>query len=77
MAYAEVTVVVNGAVEQQLNIHDDALLTDFIDQEANEAASHGYPTQVYILYHEHHDETPCECAQYVQDHRPAYEWNVS
>jgi hypothetical protein len=77
MAYAEVTVIVDGAVEQEETFHDYLLMNAFIDGVREDAAGDGYPTEVYVMEHEH-DETgqECSCAQYVADHHPRHAWNM-
>lgn len=75
--YAEVTVIVDGAVEQTEIFHDQALLNQFVDGVREDAESDGYPTEVYVQYHEHDlTSQECECAQYETDHHPAYAYNV-
>lgn len=79
MAYADVTVVVDGAEESCETFHDETLLREHIDQVREDARGDGYPTEVYVLYHEHSDlpdDGECACVQYVTDHKPAYAWNV-
>jgi hypothetical protein len=77
MSYAEVTVIVDGAFEESETFHDEALLSHYIAAIQDEAEGHGYPTEVYVLWHEHDDEgEECECVQYVTDHRPYASWNI-
>jgi hypothetical protein len=75
-AYAEVTVIVDGALDQEITFTDETLMRDFIDKIREDAESDGYPTEVFVLYHEH-EPGDCECVQYVTDHRPAYAWNIA
>jgi hypothetical protein len=75
MAYAEVEVIVNGALDSTETFFDETLLSERIEQIRQDAESDGYPTEVFITHHEH-DPRECECAQYVTDHHPAYSWNV-
>lgn len=76
MTYADVTVVVDGAVEQEEQFTDYLLLEQFIDGVREDAEGDGYPTEVYVLYHEHEPgEDECTCVQYVTDHHPQYQWN--
>lgn len=75
MSYADVTVVVDGAVEEEVRIRDETILREFLADAEDEAKGHGYPTQVYVVHHDH-DEYPCSCIEYLQDHKPAVEVNV-
>jgi hypothetical protein len=77
MAYADVTVIVEGAVEEDSIFTDEVRLRKYIGQIEEQAKGDGYHTEVFILRHEHSPDVECECAQYVTDGRPAYEWNTS
>jgi hypothetical protein len=77
MAYAEITVIVNGAVQDEETFTDYTLEDAFIRTIEEEAAGHGYPVEVFELYHEHAlTSEECECAQYVTDHHPRWSWNL-
>lgn len=67
MTYADVTVIVDGALETEARFHDYLLMNHHIAEEQAEAISHGYPTEIYVQYHEH-AEGECECAQYHHPH---------
>lgn len=73
--YADVTVVVDGAVEEEERFTDETLMLDYVRTLEDEAAGHGYPVEVFILRHEH-EPRECECVQFLQDHKPAYRFNV-
>jgi hypothetical protein len=75
--HADVTVVVDGAVENDRMFTDYALMEDFIAEIAAEAHDHGYLTEVYVMYHDHEVGIDCECAQFVTDHHPLYTFNGS
>jgi hypothetical protein len=75
-AYADVSVVVDGALEEEHRFTDEALMTDYIRTVQDEAEGHGYRTEVFILEHDH-EPAECECIQYVQDHKPAYTFNAN
>ena len=76
MTYAEVTVIVDGAEEQFETFTDYLLMEQFIDGAREDAEGDGYPTEVYVQYHEHDlQDTECSCAQYETDHHPQYSWN--
>jgi hypothetical protein len=73
MAYAEVTVIVDGAVEQEETFHDYLLMDEFINGIREEARGDGYPTEIRVLEHGHADDgEECACAQYKTDHHPRY-----
>ena len=75
--YAQVTVVVDGALEAEETFHDYALMDEYIKGVEQDALGDGCPTEVYILEHEHADDVEdCACAQFVTDHHPAYSWNT-
>lgn len=74
-AHATVTLIVDGAVEEEQVFTDEALLRAYVDEVEADAKDHGYPTQVRILYHAHAIGIPCDCAQYQLDHTPAYTFN--
>ena len=72
MAYDDVSVVVDGALEEERTIHDYLLLEEYVAAVKDDAIGHGYPTQIYVLHHEHNysPDHDCECVQYVTDHLP-------
>jgi hypothetical protein len=72
--YAETSVIVDGALEESETFFDYALLDEYVDSVREDAEGHGYPTELYILWHDH-KPAECECIQYVQDHKPAHSWN--
>lgn len=74
--YAEVTVIVNGALEEEETFHDYALMDAFLAEVRREASSHGYPTEVFVLYHEHPLQAECECIQFETDHHPLFTYNL-
>jgi hypothetical protein len=72
MTYAEVTVIINGAIESEEVITDSAILSDYISQVKSEALDDDITMEVYVLYHEHVPMEECMCAQYVTDHHPVW-----
>jgi hypothetical protein len=75
--YADVTVVVDGAVDSEERFYDYALMDEFIRSVEEDAKADSYPTEVYIVYHEHKEtEDECSCVQYLTDHHPAYTFNM-
>lgn len=76
-SYADVDVIVDGALAHQKTFTDHAALTSFIEQERDAAVADGLWTEVYILWHEHPmTDEECTCAQYATDHHPDFEWNA-
>lgn len=73
--YVEVSYIVDGALEESVEIHDDLILREYLRDLADDAADHGYPAEVYVLQHDHEPGIECECVQYVQDHRPVHTFN--
>lgn len=72
--FSEVTVLVDGAVDECAVFFDYALEAAFIEDVKEEAEGHGYPTKIHVLYHDFHDfDVECECAQYETDHRPVWD----
>lgn len=72
--YADVSVVVDGALEESPRFYDECALNAYLAEIEADAADHGYPTEVYVLYHDH-EPRECECVQYLQDHKPTYSYN--
>jgi ABC-type molybdenum transport system ATPase subunit/photorepair protein PhrA len=75
-AYAEVSVVVDGGLDEERTFYDETLMRDFLATVEGEAKDHGYPTEVFVLHHEHEPMDECACVQYLQDHKPFAEYNV-
>ncbi len=73
--YADLTVIVDGAIETEETHYDYALLRDAIVMYQHDAEGHGYPTDIFVQYHDH-DPGPCECAQFETDHRPFWSSNA-
>jgi hypothetical protein len=77
MAYSEISVVVDGALEEEQTFTDYLLEAEYLDRIEEEATDHGYPTEVFRLYHEHNpSDEDCGCIQYVQDHHPYASYNT-
>ncbi len=74
MAYAEVTVIVDGALDKtrefdpdEENREDPEISMDaYINKVGDEAGRDGIPTEVYILIHDHPHE--CECEHTHEQH---------
>jgi hypothetical protein len=67
--YAEVTVLVDGAVDEEATFSDEAMLNDFLASVERGAQADGIRAEVFVLFHDH-SPGDCECAQYVTDHKP-------
>ena len=75
MSYAELTLVVAGVAEEQETFTDYLLLEEYERKVSEEAESHGYPSELYRLDHEHDLGPECECHQFAQDHKPWRTYN--
>ena len=69
--HTELSVIVDGAFEE------DATFTDYLDEWAfihsieEEAMDHGYPVEIFCVTHgDHPIGADCECAQYAISHEP-------
>lgn len=76
MAYADLDVIVDGALEESVTFHDETVMREYISEIEEEAKDHGYPTEVFVVFHEHEDNIECECVQYLTDHHPYVTFNV-
>lgn len=75
--YAEVTVIVDGALDQEHTFDDYQVMQEYIDILRDLSMDDGQATEVYIQYHDHGiSDDECMCAQYETDHKPAYSWNA-
>lgn len=74
MAYADVTVLVDGELENDETFFDETLMREFFAEIESDAEGHGYPTAIYVVYHDH-NHRECECVQYLTDHKPAFTFN--
>jgi hypothetical protein len=74
--FAEVTVVVDGALEAEERFRDEIAMRQFIMDIESDAEGDGVRTEVFVLYHGHDlDVDDCACIQYELDHRPKYIFN--
>lgn len=80
MAYTEVTVIWDGAVDEHQSFGEGCgdLLQAFIDDVRQEAVAaiesdRALRVEVWVLYHAHNSGSECECAQYRTD-GPDYGW---
>lgn len=78
MDYRTVTVVVDGALEDEQYFTNDVAGSDalsaYLDRTYEAAIGDRKRTEVYVLYHSHEIGAECECAQYATDHRPEFVW---
>lgn len=76
MAYTAVSVVVEGAVDDDRTFLDDdpGAFDVFIDKLRGEQAENGLNYAVYVLHHDHDEDIECSCIEYLQDHRPTYQF---
>lgn len=74
--YSEVTVIVDGAQEEDETFTDYLLQEEFITKIGMDAVDHGYHTEVFVINHEHDmTDEECSCVQMLTDHSPYQEWN--
>ena len=81
--YWQVTVIVEGAIDCEVELVSDEALDAFIDEVKDAATEDGKPTEVYTLWHNHapltsEDDASFEdvCIQYATDLRPVFVWNI-
>lgn len=74
--YADVSVIWNGALDEETTVYEDEEVDAIIAEAQAEAERDGSSlVQVFVLWHEHdNDGQECECVQYLTDHRPSYEF---
>lgn len=68
--YAEITVIVEGAVDEEFIATDETILSEQMRELEEEACDSGYTFEVHRQDHDHEQGIDCECAQYATDHRP-------
>lgn len=73
--YITATVIVDGALETEVELLSFEELQTFIT-EAALASVDGLPTEVYALFHDHVPDSECVCLQYLQDHGPHCTFNI-
>jgi hypothetical protein len=76
MTYADVSLVVEGALDNQSVAYTETDVDEYVQAAEAEAKADGLHTEVYVLWHEH-DETneECACVQYLTDHHPYASFN--
>src|SRR5262245_40894860 len=76
MAYADVSIIVEGALEEEQRLHTDAEVDELVTRVEREAKADGLETEVYVLWHDHDEaDEECACIQYAQDHHPYASFN--
>lgn len=71
MRYAEIYSIVDGASGREGNLTDYLRAGEFVRSIAQDAASDGVETEVYVIMH-NHAPGECECAQFLTDHHPTW-----
>lgn len=78
--FADVDIVVDGALESTTRFYDEILMREFLDAEIEMAEGDGLPLEIFVMFHEHsdHDEDmdDCACVQFATDGRPKYVFNM-
>lgn len=77
MPYTEVTVIVNGAVDQAETCQNPRSVARICNEVASWAHDHpDLPVQIFLLHHEHALSTEeCSCIQYLSDYGPTMSFN--
>jgi hypothetical protein len=81
--YAEVSVVVDGALEATEEVTSESEVAALVEAIQREAEADGQETQVFVLWHAHplvelaagQENQEDTCAQYATSHQPAYHFN--
>lgn len=80
--YGELTVLVDGAVNEEYTVNGSEGGTEMgkiIARVMVQAEQDKKPTQVFLLWHEHPplaEGEECACAQHEQNHQPMAQWNM-
>ncbi len=77
MVYAEVSVIVDGALDSDRTFTNQDELDAYLEMVRVESETDGQPTEVYVLYHEHGKGADCLCIQYETDHHPYARYNMA
>lgn len=69
--YTEVTVLYEGTLDYEETIHptDATCRVRYLAAKSQHLPGE---VEIYTLTHDHDEGVECECAQYVQDHRPVF-----
>lgn len=70
--YDEITVIVEGALEETATFHDETLEHEYLSALAAELAGDGVEYAVYRLTHDHQETEECECVQFETSHLPLF-----
>lgn len=68
--YTEVTLIVEGALEDSWLWADAYNAEIQAERLARELAGKGLEYDIYLTDHEHSEYLECDCIQYLTDHRP-------
>ncbi len=78
--YLDASVIVDGALEEDSTFHDYLVFEAWLEGVKEDAASHGYLTEVFVVEHDHADleqDEECACVQYLTDHHPYLTLNAA
>lgn len=71
MAYAEITVICDGALEAHVQYSTEQAVERYVTMVERDARVHSLRLEVFVLWHQHGELWgSCECRQYVTDSRP-------
>jgi len=73
--YEEITVVVEGALEEVKRFTDYALRNAYLDALQQECEADGIQADVYVVEHCHspdYKRADCACVQFATDHNPRW-----
>lgn len=74
MRYADVSVIVEGALDQETTVKNETELQRYVAVLQIDANKQGFTAEVYVVWHEHEAygnvDADCDCIQYVTDHSP-------
>ncbi len=76
--YLDASVVVDGALEEDSTFYDYLFFEEWLRGVEEDAESHGYLTEIYVVEHAHsvEDGADCACVQYLTDHHPYRTFNA-
>jgi hypothetical protein len=77
MAYYQVDVIVEGALDDSFEFSKETQVRTLAKNLGVQCAHDGLATEMYVLYHSHAPTAlECHCIQDAQDHHPEYSWNM-
>ena len=78
MAYADVSLIVEGSLAEEHVFYDAFELDQWATDVIQEAKQKAIEVQAFVLWHEHDrfpDGADCGCAQFKLDHKPEYSYS--